>query len=123
MRETSYYNLGRAVNETFLKQVIHRSSKMKFLEHGKEKPIVKVKNQIIRNCGIQKNLKSNTQSADSTLRPRCEGSGKTEDLPTLAPRVEARNETRNPPAWGKRNLCGSNSVSFNLVSKQTVEHP
>ncbi|GBM88520.1 hypothetical protein AVEN_223099-1 [Araneus ventricosus] len=101
---------------------------MNFLEHGKEKPIVKVEKlsnleQMIRNCGIQKNLKSNTQSADSTLRPRCEGSGKTKDLPTLAPRVEARNETRNLPHGGKRSLCGRNSVSLNHVSKQTVEHP
>ncbi|GBM48397.1 hypothetical protein AVEN_1125-1 [Araneus ventricosus] len=51
---------------------------------------------MIRNDGIQKNLKSKTQSADSNLRPRCEGSCKTKDLPTLALRVEARNETRNP---------------------------
>ncbi|GBN63741.1 hypothetical protein AVEN_255052-1 [Araneus ventricosus] len=73
---------------------------MEFLKHGKLKPIVKVENlsnleQMIRNGGIQKNLKSKTHSADSNLRPRCEGSGKTKGLPTLAPRVEARNETRN----------------------------
>ncbi|GBM92632.1 hypothetical protein AVEN_9274-1 [Araneus ventricosus] len=47
-----------------------------------------------RNGGIQKNLKSNTQSADSNLRPRCKGSSETKDLPTLAPRDECRNETR-----------------------------
>ncbi|GBM02113.1 hypothetical protein AVEN_190552-1 [Araneus ventricosus] len=75
---------------------------MEFLEHGKEKPIVKVENlsnleQMIRIGGIQKNLKSKTQSADSNLRPLCEASGKTKDLPTLAPHVEARNETRNSP--------------------------
>ncbi|GBN44444.1 hypothetical protein AVEN_203315-1 [Araneus ventricosus] len=56
-------------------------SKMEFLEHGKEKPIVKVENlsnweQMIRNGGIQKNLKSKTQSADSNLRPRSEGGAK-----------------------------------------------
>ncbi|GBO29562.1 hypothetical protein AVEN_100378-1 [Araneus ventricosus] len=75
---------------------------MEFLEHGKEKPIVKVEKlsdvePMIRNGGIQKNLKSKTQFADSNLRPRCEDSGKTKDMPTLAPRVEAGNETRNPP--------------------------
>ncbi|GBO43073.1 hypothetical protein AVEN_176697-1 [Araneus ventricosus] len=79
---------------------------MEFLEHGKEKLIVKVENlshleQMIRNGGIQKNLKSKTQSADSNLRPPCEGSGKTKDLPTLAPRVEARNETQNPQHGGR----------------------
>ncbi|GBN04089.1 hypothetical protein AVEN_79547-1 [Araneus ventricosus] len=31
--------------------------------------------QMIRNGEIQKNLKSKTQSANSNLRPRCEGSG------------------------------------------------
>ncbi|GBO41688.1 hypothetical protein AVEN_270292-1 [Araneus ventricosus] len=79
---------------------------MEFLTHGKEEPIVKVENlsnleQMIRNGGIQKNSKSKTQSADYNLRPRCEGSGKTKDLTTLAPRTEARNETRNPPCGGR----------------------
>ncbi|GBN40433.1 hypothetical protein AVEN_252315-1 [Araneus ventricosus] len=78
---------------------------MEFSEHGKRKPIVKVENlsnleQMIRNGGIRKNLKSKTQSADSNLRPRCEGSGKTKDLPSLAPRNEGRNETRIPPCGG-----------------------
>ncbi|GBM42329.1 hypothetical protein AVEN_203566-1 [Araneus ventricosus] len=87
---------------------------MKFLEHGKEKTyrqgilipyhiiIFTLHNrnlsnleQMIRNDGIQKSLKSKIHSADSNLRPRCDGSGKTKDLPTLARRVEARNETRN----------------------------
>ncbi|GBL85194.1 hypothetical protein AVEN_222686-1 [Araneus ventricosus] len=89
-----------------LKQAIHHSSKMEFLEHGKEKPIAKVENlsnleQMILNGGIQKNLKSKTLSADSSLRPRCEGSGKTKDLPTLGLRVEARNKTRNLPHGGR----------------------
>ncbi|GBN53937.1 hypothetical protein AVEN_155141-1 [Araneus ventricosus] len=80
---------------------------MEFLEHGKEKPIVKIENlpnleQMIQNGGIQKNLKSKTKSADSNLRLRCEGCGTTKDLPTLAPRVEARNETRNPQRGGGR---------------------
>ncbi|GBN56847.1 hypothetical protein AVEN_239390-1 [Araneus ventricosus] len=57
---------------------------------------------MIRSGGIQKNLKSKTQSANSNLRPRCEGSGKTKDLPTFEPRVEARNETRNRPCGGRR---------------------
>ncbi|GBN80528.1 hypothetical protein AVEN_202193-1 [Araneus ventricosus] len=79
---------------------------MEFLEHRKKKPIAKVENlsnleQMTQNGGITKNLKSKTPSADSHLRPRCEGSGKTKDLPTLAPRVEARNETRNPPREGR----------------------
>ncbi|GBM65351.1 hypothetical protein AVEN_268981-1 [Araneus ventricosus] len=83
----------------FFKQAIHRSSKMEFLEHGKETPIVKVKNlstmeQIIRNGEIQKNLKSKTQRSDSNLGPRCEVNGKTIVLPRLRPRVEATNETR-----------------------------
>ncbi|GBM19289.1 hypothetical protein AVEN_259871-1 [Araneus ventricosus] len=79
-----------------LKRAIRRSSKMEFLQHGKEKPIVQVENlsnleQMIRNGRIQKNLKSKTPSADSNFKHRCEGSGETKDLPTLAPRVEAKN--------------------------------
>ncbi|GBN59620.1 hypothetical protein AVEN_150503-1 [Araneus ventricosus] len=75
-------------------RAIHRSLKLEFLEHGMETPIVKVEDlsnleQMIRSVGIQKNLKSKTPFADSNLRPRCEGSGKTKDLPTLAPRVES----------------------------------
>ncbi|GBN98164.1 hypothetical protein AVEN_128729-1 [Araneus ventricosus] len=55
-----------------VKQALHRSSKMEFLEHGNEKPIVKVESlsnleQMIRNGGIQNNLKSKTQSAYSNL--------------------------------------------------------
>ncbi|GBL91190.1 hypothetical protein AVEN_195091-1 [Araneus ventricosus] len=91
----------------YIKQAIHRSSKMEFLEHGEEKLIVKVENlsnleQMIRNGGIQKNLKFKNQSADSNLGPRCEASGKTKDLPTLAP----RDEGRNPPCGGKRSMGG-----------------
>ncbi|GBM90074.1 hypothetical protein AVEN_162418-1 [Araneus ventricosus] len=68
-------------NITEFKEAIHRSSKMEFLEHGKKKPIVKVENlsnldQMIRSGGFQRNLKSETQSADSCLKPRCEGNGK-----------------------------------------------
>ncbi|GBO33600.1 hypothetical protein AVEN_175653-1 [Araneus ventricosus] len=51
---------------------------------------------MIQSGGIQKNLKHKTQSAYSNLRPRCEGNGKTKDLTSLAPRIEARNKTRNP---------------------------
>ncbi|GBN01226.1 hypothetical protein AVEN_254363-1 [Araneus ventricosus] len=85
---------------------------------------------MFRNGGIRKNLNSKTQSADSNLRPPFEGSGKTKDLPTLALRVEARNDTRNPPrrgfrlsVLGKRSLGGRNSATLNFVSKQTFEHP
>ncbi|GBN18626.1 hypothetical protein AVEN_227921-1 [Araneus ventricosus] len=42
--------------------------------------------------GIPTNSKSKTPSADSNLGPRCEGSGKTKYLPTLGPRMEARNK-------------------------------
>ncbi|GBN20281.1 hypothetical protein AVEN_254342-1 [Araneus ventricosus] len=54
-----------------------------------------------RNGGIQKNLKSNTQSADSNLIPRYEGSGKTKDLPTLANGDEGRNEIQIHPCGGR----------------------
>ncbi|GBM40400.1 hypothetical protein AVEN_106143-1 [Araneus ventricosus] len=84
---------------------------MEFLEHGKLKPIIKVVNlsnleQMIRNGGIQESLNSKTQSADSNLRPRCEGSGTTKDLPTLGPRVEGRNEIRNLPSGGRLGQVG-----------------
>ncbi|GBN78144.1 hypothetical protein AVEN_107093-1 [Araneus ventricosus] len=78
---------------------------MEFLEHGKENPIIKVKNvsnceQMIRNGGIKRNLNSKTQFSDSNLRPRCKGSCKTKDLPTLGPRVKGRNEIRHLPSGG-----------------------
>ncbi|GBN75119.1 hypothetical protein AVEN_103335-1 [Araneus ventricosus] len=87
--------LAENTNVNYVKQAIHLSSKMEFLEHGKEKPIVKVENlshleQIIRNGGIQKNLKSKNQSADSNLGPRLEGGGTSKNLPTLRPRLEGR---------------------------------
>ncbi|GBM76372.1 hypothetical protein AVEN_165975-1 [Araneus ventricosus] len=71
-----------------------------------EKPIVTVKHlsnmeQMIRNGGIQKNLKSETQSADSNLEPQCKSSSRTKYLPILAPRIEARNETRILPRGGR----------------------
>ncbi|GBN00373.1 hypothetical protein AVEN_19382-1 [Araneus ventricosus] len=56
---------------------------------------------MIRSGGIQKNLNSKTQSSDSNLRPRVDDSSTSKDLPTLEPRVEGRNETRNLP-WGGR---------------------
>ncbi|GBL94195.1 hypothetical protein AVEN_163517-1 [Araneus ventricosus] len=55
----------------------------------------------IRRDEIQKNSKSKTPSADSNLGSRCEASGKTIVLIRLGPRVEARNETRNPPCGGR----------------------
>ncbi|GBM42437.1 hypothetical protein AVEN_138782-1 [Araneus ventricosus] len=91
---------------------------MEVSEHGKEKPIVKVENltnleQMIRNVGIQKNLKSKTQSAYSNLRPRCEGSCRTKDLPILAPRDECRKKTRIPTCGGKGKMGGQNSATPN----------
>ncbi|GBL80556.1 hypothetical protein AVEN_225250-1 [Araneus ventricosus] len=62
---------------------------------------------MIGNGGIPTNSKSKTSSADSNLGPRCEGSGKTKNLPTLVPRIEARNETRNPPCSGRGAWVGS----------------
>ncbi|GBO11570.1 hypothetical protein AVEN_49325-1 [Araneus ventricosus] len=93
------------------KQAIHSSSKMEFLELGEEKPIVKVENlsnleQMIQNGGIQKNLNSKTQSIDSDLRPRLEGSSSSKDLPTLEPRFEGRNETRILPCGGRGGWVG-----------------
>ncbi|GBM05924.1 hypothetical protein AVEN_135285-1 [Araneus ventricosus] len=61
-----------------------------------------IRSKWIGSGGILKNSKSKTPyAADSNLEPRCEGSVKTKDLPTLSPRVEARNETRNPPSGGR----------------------
>ncbi|GBL84860.1 hypothetical protein AVEN_93882-1 [Araneus ventricosus] len=62
--------------------------------------------------GIPKNSKSKTPSADFSLGPRCEGSGKIKNLPTLSPRVEHRNETRNPlcGGGGSGRFCGSLSI-------------
>ncbi|GBO06046.1 hypothetical protein AVEN_234013-1 [Araneus ventricosus] len=104
---------------------------MEYLEHGKETPIVKVENlsnmeQMIQNGGIQKNLNSKTQSTDSNLRIRCEGSGKTKDLPTLTPRVELLSRPFTAlPKWniwntGKKNLSSRSKIGGiqkNLNSK------
>ncbi|GBL85743.1 hypothetical protein AVEN_185336-1 [Araneus ventricosus] len=60
---------------------------------------------MILSGGIQKNLKSKTQSADSSLRLRCEGSGKTKDLPTLAPRIEARKPHVGKEESGWQEFC------------------
>ncbi|GBN55341.1 hypothetical protein AVEN_128394-1 [Araneus ventricosus] len=49
---------------------------------------------------FQRTLNPKLHPPDSNLGPLCEGSGRTKDLPTLGPRVEARNETRNPPCGG-----------------------
>ncbi|GBO45963.1 hypothetical protein AVEN_166717-1 [Araneus ventricosus] len=74
--------------------------KWDFWNTGRKKPIVKVENlsnleQMIRNGGIKKNLKSKTQSIDSNLRPRCEGSGKTAFNGTT------RRDWKSP-TWGRR---------------------
>ncbi|GBN14856.1 hypothetical protein AVEN_104173-1 [Araneus ventricosus] len=101
---------------------------MEFWEHGKEEPIAKFENlsnleQMVRNGGIQNNLKSKTPSADSNLGPRCECSSRTKDLPTLAPRVEGKNGTRNLPRGGRGVRMAGILRTLNLVSKQTLEHP
>ncbi|GBL77080.1 hypothetical protein AVEN_12725-1 [Araneus ventricosus] len=70
----------------------------------------------IRSGGIQKNSKSKTPSADSNLGPRCEASGRTKDLPTLAPCIEARNETLNPPCRG-----GGMKVTVELYEPHNFE--
>ncbi|GBM91303.1 hypothetical protein AVEN_69674-2 [Araneus ventricosus] len=77
----------------------------------------------IRSGGIQKNSNSQIPSSDSNLRPRCEASRRTKDLPTLEPRVEATNETQNPPCRGGGVKSERNSVTLNFVSKQTLERP
>ncbi|GBN32478.1 hypothetical protein AVEN_220168-1, partial [Araneus ventricosus] len=56
---------------------------------------------MIGSGGIPTNLKSKTSSANSNLRSRCDGKVKPKDMPELGARVEARNETRNPPFWGR----------------------
>ncbi|GBO12540.1 hypothetical protein AVEN_130629-1 [Araneus ventricosus] len=78
---------------------------------------------MIGSDGIPTTSKSKTSSADFNLGPRCEGSGKTKELPTLRHRVKTRNETRNTPLLRKRSVDGKNSATLNLVSKQTLEHP
>ncbi|GBN13197.1 hypothetical protein AVEN_242431-1 [Araneus ventricosus] len=78
---------------------------------------------MIRSGGTPTNSKSKASSAASSLRPRCEVSDKAKNLPTLEPRVEARNETRNPPCRGRGEVGGKNSATLNLGSKQTLEHP
>ncbi|GBN65344.1 hypothetical protein AVEN_25054-1, partial [Araneus ventricosus] len=42
----------------------------------------------------------NSTRPDCNLGPRCEASWRVKGLPTLAPRVEARNENRNPQCRG-----------------------
>ncbi|GBN58028.1 hypothetical protein AVEN_80846-1 [Araneus ventricosus] len=68
---------------------------------------------------IRKNLKkSKLNLIETNFRPRCEDSDKTKDLPTLAPRVETRYETRNPPHGGR-----VWEATLIHVSKQTSEQP
>ncbi|GBM43095.1 hypothetical protein AVEN_188048-1 [Araneus ventricosus] len=89
-----------------IKRAIHRLSKLEFLEHGEEKPIVKVEN--LRNLeqmdSKRWNLKELTiqnSTRDSNLGHRCEARRKAIVLPRLVPRVEARNYTRNLPSGGR----------------------
>ncbi|GBN84662.1 hypothetical protein AVEN_36074-1 [Araneus ventricosus] len=68
---------------------------MEFLEHWKENAIVKVENiwnleEMILSGGIPPNSKSQISCADSKLRPRCDGSGRSKCLSRLRPRDEAR---------------------------------
>ncbi|GBM19723.1 hypothetical protein AVEN_877-1 [Araneus ventricosus] len=95
---------------------------MEFLEHRKKKAIASFKNRwklAWRNgkAGIPTNSESNTSCADSNLRPRCEGSGTSKDLPRLEPRDEARkseihqvgrrNREDRTAAVGRRSKSGS----------------
>ncbi|GBM63483.1 hypothetical protein AVEN_205832-1 [Araneus ventricosus] len=58
---------------------------------------------MIRNDGIQTNSKSETSCVNSNLRPRCEASGTSNDLPRLGPRNEARKVRRvGREEWGDR---------------------
>ncbi|GBN39381.1 hypothetical protein AVEN_72125-1 [Araneus ventricosus] len=57
------------------------------------------------------------------FQPRCEGSRRTKDLPTLGLRVKGRDETKNPPCGRGGAKGGRNSATLNLASKQTLEHP
>ncbi|GBN53922.1 hypothetical protein AVEN_37960-1 [Araneus ventricosus] len=70
-----------------------------------------------------KELKFQTQSADSNLRPRLEGSGTSKDLPTLGPRVESRNETRNPPCGEEENGWPFNDHSPNCLLPLWEQQP
>ncbi|GBO15187.1 hypothetical protein AVEN_72687-1 [Araneus ventricosus] len=93
-------------NSKELKQTIRISSKMEFLKQWKEKAIASFKNrwklvQRNGNAEIQMISKSQTSCADSNLGPRLEDSGTSKDLPTLRPRFEGRNETRNLPRRGR----------------------
>ncbi|GBO31143.1 hypothetical protein AVEN_99421-1, partial [Araneus ventricosus] len=90
----------------YVKQAIHISSEMEFLEHWKEKAIVKIENlwnleQMIQNDGIQTNSKSKTLCADSNLTPILEASG--------------RLENRKSAEW-MRNWGGSKSYGSALWS-------
>ncbi|GBM92630.1 hypothetical protein AVEN_9273-1 [Araneus ventricosus] len=91
---------------SFITQAIHRSSKMEFLDHGKKKAYCQGQKPVKFEANESqwwnsKELKSNTQSAVSDLRPRCKGSGNTKYLPTLTPRDEGRNETQIPTCGGR----------------------
>ncbi|GBN04437.1 hypothetical protein AVEN_230457-1 [Araneus ventricosus] len=106
-RQTPYFQKCVFRTHGRLKQAIRMSSKMEFLEHGKEKAIVKVENlrnleQIIRNYGIQTNSKSETSCVDSNLRPRCEASGTSKDLTRLS--LATRLENQKSAEWGIEEL-------------------
>ncbi|GBM25489.1 hypothetical protein AVEN_62247-1 [Araneus ventricosus] len=75
-----------------LKQAIHISSKMEFLEHGKEKAIVKAEKpmKFRTKDSTRWNSNSKTSCADSILRPRCAASGTSKNLPRLRPRDDSR---------------------------------
>ncbi|GBO02658.1 hypothetical protein AVEN_226151-1 [Araneus ventricosus] len=78
---------------------------MEFLEHGKEKHIVKVENlsnveQMIRNGGIQKNLKSKPLSS-IPIRDLDERWQQNKGSVYIGTSRRGRNETRNPRV-GKR---------------------
>ncbi|GBN42559.1 hypothetical protein AVEN_89633-1 [Araneus ventricosus] len=92
--------------------VIHRSSKMEFLEHGKRKLIVKIENlsnleKMIRNGGIQKELKNRKLHPPiplSDLDARLSAKQRICLHWHLTTRVEMKLEF--PRVGGERSLCG-----------------
>ncbi|GBM38586.1 hypothetical protein AVEN_71692-1 [Araneus ventricosus] len=96
---------------------------MEVLEHGKEKPVIKVENlskleQMIRNGGVQKNLKSKIQSADSNsdLDARVAAKQRICLHWHLASRLEMK--LRNPPREVRGVWVAEILRLLNLVSKR-----
>ncbi|GBM28396.1 hypothetical protein AVEN_262156-1 [Araneus ventricosus] len=74
---------------------------MEFLSTGRKKQSSRSKTYEIWNYLdflFWMNSNSKTSCADSNLRPQCEASGTSKDLPRLRPRDEAK--TRKSAEWG-----------------------